>query len=268
MNRSQKLTRRQLLAATAVSTLGVAAKGSVPNQTKRATFVLVHGAWHGGWCWKKVTPLLQAAGHEVFTPTLTGLGERAHLLNPQVDLSTHIQDIVGVLEYEDLRNLVLVGHSYGGMVISGVAEKAGTRLSQLVYLDAFLPENGKSLKDYVPGAPLDELARTKGDGSRLPMAGLVTLEMFGVTDSADVAWMTPKLGDQPYKTFTQPVQLAATVNKSLRRAFIQTSKLPNFTEAAARAKMQGFRYYELFSAGHDAMVTKPKELVKIFLELV
>jgi pimeloyl-ACP methyl ester carboxylesterase len=217
---------------------------------------------------EKVVPLLEAAGHRIYTPTLTGLGERAHLLNPQINLSAHLQDIVALLEYEDLNNVVLVGHSYGGMVISGVAEKARTRLSQLVYLDAFLPENGKSLRDYVPGAPFDDLVRAKGDGWRLPMEGLVTLEMFGVTDRADVAWMTPRLGDQPYKTFTEPARLATTVDNSLRRAFIQTSKFPHFVEAAARAKRQGFRYYELLLAGHDAMITKPKELAKIFLELV
>jgi pimeloyl-ACP methyl ester carboxylesterase len=117
----------------AASTMGGVAKGSTINRAKRAPFVLVHGAWHGGWRWKKVTPLLQAAGHEVLTPSLTGLGERAHLLGPQIDLSTHVQDITAVLEFEDLHNVVLVGHSYGGMVIAGVAEKAHARLAHLVY---------------------------------------------------------------------------------------------------------------------------------------
>ena len=109
-----------------------------------ATFVLVHGAWHGGWCWSRVAPLLRGAGYPVFAPTLTGLGERLHLLTPQVDLDTHVRDITSLLDYEDLHNVILVGHSYGGMVISGVAETAGTRLAQLVYLDAFLPEDGKA----------------------------------------------------------------------------------------------------------------------------
>ena len=104
-----------------------------------ATFVLVHGAWHGGWCWKKVAPLLRSAGHEVYTPTLTGLGERDHLLTRDIGLDTHIQDIVNVLEYEELTQVVLVGHSYGGMVVTGVAERAHERLRQLVYLDAATP---------------------------------------------------------------------------------------------------------------------------------
>src|ERR1051325_3898654 len=106
--------------------------GATPHDTP-TTFVLVHGAWHGGWCWKKLTPLLRAAGHQVFTPTLTGLGERSHLLSPQVDLNTHIKDISLVLEFEDLQDVVLVGHSYGGMVIAGVAEQVSGRLVQLVY---------------------------------------------------------------------------------------------------------------------------------------
>lgn len=101
-----------------------------------ATYVLVHGAWHGGWCWQRVTPLLRAAGHEVFTLTLTGLGERSHLANPEIDLNTHIQDVVNVLEYEDLRKVILVGHSYGGMVITGVTDRAAERLAHVVYLVA------------------------------------------------------------------------------------------------------------------------------------
>jgi len=241
-----------------VSTLGATlAKGQITDQKEKVTFVLVHGAWHGGWCWKKVVPLLESAGHRVFTPTLTGLGERAHLLGPQIDLSTHIQDIAAVLEYEDLRNVVLVCHSYAGMVISGLAEKTRKRLAQLVYFDAFLPENGKSFKDYTPTIPLNELVRKPGVDS---------LKALGVTDSADVAWMLSRLGDQPPKTITQPVRITADTGKSLRRTFIQTSQY--FTKEAEKAKKQGFRYYELLSAGHDAMVTKPKELVKIFLELV
>lgn len=272
MNRSQGLTRRQLLAATAasavaISTVGSVAKGAEMKQTKQATFVLVHGAWHGGWCWKKLTPLLRAVGHDVFTPTLTGLGERAHLINPQISLDTHIQDITSVLEYENLQNVILVGHSYGGMVISGVAAKAEDRLAQLVYLDAFLPEDGKSLQDYAP--PLAELVQAQGAGWRLSSAWMGTpTEMFDVKDSADLAWVTPRLGDQPYRTFTQPVQLAANPSKSLRRAYIQLTKGDIFAEAAARAKKQGFRSFELFSAGHDAMVTQPKELVNLLLGLI
>ena len=114
------------------------------------TFVLVHGAWHGGWCYKRVARLLRQAGHEVYTPTLTGPGERAHLINRAIDLNTHIQDIVAVIRCEELSDVVLCGHSYGGMVITGVAEQIAAKIRSLVYLDAFVPENGKSLMDYLP----------------------------------------------------------------------------------------------------------------------
>jgi pimeloyl-ACP methyl ester carboxylesterase len=130
------------------------------NQTTKATFVLIHGAWHGGWCWKKLTPLLRAAGHEVYTPTLTGLADRAHLLSPQIGLNTHIADISALLEYEDLHNVILVGHSDGGMVITGVAEVAAQRLAHLVFLDAFVPQDGQSLFDTIPdrGAAMKTIA--------------------------------------------------------------------------------------------------------------
>jgi len=272
MNKPQELTRRQMLAATAasaiaLSTLGNVAKGAEMQQSKKATFVLVHGAWHGGWAWKKLTPLLRAAGHEVFAPTLTGMGERSHLINPQINLDTHIQDITNLLAYEDLQNVILVGHSYAGMVISGVAAKAGERLAQLVYLDAFLPDNGKSLQDYAP--PLAELVKAQGAGWRLSSAWLGTpTEMFGVKDSADLAWVTPRLGDQPYRTFTQPVQLATNPSKSLQQVFILLTKGPPFEEASVRAKKQGFHSYEFLAGGHDAMVTQPKELAKLLLGLL
>src|SRR5262245_12927354 len=113
------------------------------------TYVLVHGAWHGGWCWAKVARLLRDAAQDVYTPTLTGLGERAHLARHEVDLETHIQDVVAVLESEELRGVTLVGHSYAGMVISGVAARVTGRISHLVYLDAFVPESGKCVLDYL-----------------------------------------------------------------------------------------------------------------------
>jgi len=245
---------------TSIPTQSGVAMNNTPNQQEKATFVLVHGAWHGGWCWKKVVPLLEAVGHRVFTPTLTGLGERVHLLSSQIDLNTHVQDIAATLDYEDLHNVVLVGHSYGGMVITGVAEKAGARLAHMVYIDAFLPENGKALKDYAPVPP------TKEDGWRVPPPGPPSA--FDVTDERDIAWMTPRLGDQPLKTFTQPAQLSAERNTALGQTFIQCTQAPFFMEAGERAKKWGFRYQELFSAGHDAMVTKPVELSKMLLEVV
>jgi acetyl esterase/lipase len=224
-----------------------------------ATFVLVHGAWLGGWCWKKVMPRLRAAGHEVFAPTLTGLGEHSHLLTPEVDLETHIEDIVAVLEYEDLANVVLVGHSYAGMVIAGVAQEAAPRLAELVYLDAFLPENGKSINDYLP------VPHSTVDGWRIkpldPRTG------FGISSELDLAWVAPRLGDLPERTNSQPIELSAAKISALRHTYIQCSHIPHFVEAAERAKRQGFRFFELLSANHCPMITRPDELANILLTL-
>lgn len=235
---------------------------SDPAHLEKATFVLVHGAWHGGWCWNRVAPLLRADGHDVFAPTLTGLGERVHLLAPEIDLTTHINDVLRLLEYEDLSNVVLVGHSYAGMVISGVAEQASTRLAQLVYLDAFLPEDGATIRDYAPGEVLDEMVKTQGDGWRLP--SFMFAADFGITNADDAAWVNARLGDQPYKTFTQPLNLAATPDGAIPRTYILTTQ-DTFVPHAARAQQGGFEYLELFSAGHDSMVTQPVELVDLLL---
>jgi pimeloyl-ACP methyl ester carboxylesterase len=261
MNLLTKISRRRILEALEVSPLSaVVTAAPAVMQPKAVTFVLVHGAWHGGWCWKKLTPLLKAAGYPVLTPTLTGLGERSHLISPDVGLTTHIEDIAGVLEYEDLHDVVLVGHSYGGMVIAGVAEKEGLRLAQLVYLDAFLPEDGKSVKDYATLNP------TREDGWRVPVPG--SAPRFGVTDAQEIAWMEKRLGDQPNKTFTEPIRMSSEKNRSVQRSYIQCTKSPFFSEAAERAKKNGFRSRELFEGGHDVMITKPELLAKVLLELV
>jgi pimeloyl-ACP methyl ester carboxylesterase len=258
-----QFSRRQMLSTLSILSLGGITKAfaNVPN--KKVTFVFVHGAWHGGWCWNKIIQPLKSAGHQVFTPTMTGLGERSHLLTTQVDLNTHIQDVVNVLEYEDLNDVMLVGHSYAGMVISGVAEKAAKRLSQLIYLDAYLPESGKSVNDYNKAkAPSPEVERT----NRLPVWG--NPQIYGVTNKDDIIWMSSRLGDQPYKTFTQSLQLTEDTDKHLKKTFIQLTEFPQFIEAAERARSKGFGYYKLLSGGHDAMISKPKELRDILLKFI
>src|SRR6266849_9348865 len=134
-----------------------------------ATFLVCHGAWSAGWSWKKMHPLMNAAGHRLITPTYTGLGEREHLASPSNDLETHIQDMLAVIKYEDLSDIVLVGHSYGGMVATGVADRARDQVSQLIYLDAFVPRDGQSLLDLNEPARqrMQELAKS-GDGWRVP----------------------------------------------------------------------------------------------------
>ena len=204
----------------------------------------------------------------MFTPTLTGLGERAHLLSPAVDLRTHIQDVVAVLTYEDLEQVVLVGHSYGGMVISGVAEQAVERLTHLVYLDAYVPTDGSSVFSLQPAeraAGFEERARTEGDGWRIPP---LPLERFGATADEDVRWAAPRLGPQPLQTFTQPIRLSDAAATTVARTYIWCTEYQGpfrpFAEQAQREP--GWRYREL-TTGHDAMITAPYALVDVLLEV-
>jgi pimeloyl-ACP methyl ester carboxylesterase/ferredoxin len=257
-------------AATFVPAASAAPAGESPAHTPRARapFVLVHGAWHGGWCWKKVRTRLAAAGHDVFAPSLTGLGERAHLATPAVDLDTHVEDVVSLLEAEDLRGVILVGHSYAGMVITGVVARVPERIDQVVYLDAFLPEDGRCLNDYSIGAPgYADNVRANGEGWRLPFEGTLTLEALGVTDPADVAWMASRLRDQPYATFTQPVRLGAQWPGPARPVYVLSSERKHYLEAAERAAAKGFHLLRIPGAGHDAMVTRPGEVADALLSL-
>ena len=235
------------------------------------TFVIVHGAWSGAHAWRKVRPLLRAAGYEVFTPALTGLGERSHLASPEVDLDTHIQDIMNVLHYEDLWDVVLAGHSYGGMVITGVADRVPERLSQLVYVDAEVPEDGQSEYDLIPQeerAAYEELAHDRGDGWRIPPPVPETLPE---DLDPDVRWALSRMVSQPVRTFVQPVWLTNPAAAAIPRTYILCTEgkegqpVPAYVERA-RAH-PGWRYREL-AAGHGAHVTAPHELADMLLGLV
>lgn len=177
-----------------------------------ANYVLVHGGWFGGWCWDKVVPLLQAAGHQVYTPTLTGMGDQAALLTPEVGLDTHIQDVVNLMETNDLQQVILVGHSYSGMVITGAADCVPDRIAQLVYLDAVIPRDGHSLADTVPlvggmvGTMMQREANKKGDGWLLhPPLGMS--KAFGIKEEPDLSRVRSKVTPQPLKTYLQPLHL-------------------------------------------------------------
>jgi len=236
------------------------------------TFVLVHGGWHGGWCWRKVTPLLRAAGHEVYTPTLTGLGERAHLAGPAVDLGCHVRDRRAVLEAEDLHDVVLVGHSSSGPVITGVAADPDTaaRLRRLVYLDAFVPAAGQSVLDLVPDArreTFEGLAREHGDGWRIPLDRDAALSSWCITEPADLAWMRPRLVPQPLATLRQPLERDPV--PGIPGSYLHCVRGPmaatfgRFADEAAAAPARWT--VRQLDTGHDAMVTLPRELVELLL---
>lgn len=233
-----------------------------------ATFVLVHGAWHGGWCWRRVAPRLRQAGHEVFTPTLTGLGERSHLLGPEVGLDTHVRDVAAVLEYEELSEVVLVGHSYAGSVISSVAEVAEARIAHLVYLDGFLLADGQSVFDVMPAGLRDEfraLAAVEGDGWCIPAFSRL-LEIWKIDDSTDRAWVGSKISPFPLRCFEQPARLPTGAAARLPRTYLAFTGYPAahtvFAPFAERARRERWGYQEL-DTGHDAMVTMPEALAEL-----
>ena len=234
-----------------------------------ATYVLVHGAFHGAWCWNQVAPLLWGAGHEVYAPTLIGLGERSHLARPDVGLATHVQDVVNVLEYEDLHRVVLVGHSYGGMVIAGVADHAPGRLAHLVYVDAVVPEDGQAGVDLLPAERRDAILGQPRAAAEEWLVPAPRPEFFGVTDEADLAWVRPRLVPQPLRTFTEPHRLRHPEAPPPPRTYIACTGLgasPTSRPFAERARADpSWRYREL-ATGHDAMVTLPRELARLLLE--
>jgi len=233
-----------------------------------ATFVLVHGGGHGGWCYQRVSRLLHEAGHESYAPTMTGVGERSHLVGPHVDLNLHIQDIAAVLHYEDLHDVILVGHSYGGMVITGVADRVSDRVGKLVYLDAANPENGESLVDVA--GPTIEMARTAGrvvDGVELvllptPDAGA----FYGVTDPADIAWMADRLTGHPWRCFEQKLELAhqAEYEKIPKYHIVCTSTLATRDRDLMEEARAAGRLWEI-DTGHDLMLTEPERVAEALL---
>jgi len=236
----------------------------------KTTYVLVHGAWQGASTWEATVDRLRARGHRVFTPTLTGLGDRSHQLTPEVDLETHIKDVLTCLTYDDLRDVVLVGHSYGGMVITGVADRAAERVGRIVYLDAATPVNGQSLVDVA--GPIIEATRPAGqvvDGVELvllpsPEAGL----FHGVTDPDDVAWMADRLTGHPWRCFEQPLRLT---NEAALWTIPQYHIVCSSTLATRDAEMMGEaraagRLWEI-DTGHDLMITEPEAVADALLKV-
>jgi pimeloyl-ACP methyl ester carboxylesterase len=230
-----------------------------------ACFVLVHGGFFGGWCWAKVAPKLRSKGHEVYTPTLTGFGERSHLLNREIGLSTHVEDIANVILFEELFDVILLGHSYSGMVIGSVADRIPDRIGHLIYLDAFVPEVGKSMSDIQLNKSRDmfkEMVVETGDRWMLkPLSP--DSDTLGVTDKNDIQWLKSKLTPLPYKSLIEPSKLTSPEADNIPRTYIyctEKSARDSFESFAQRTKIDPkWRYREL-STGHSAMITAPNRL--------
>jgi pimeloyl-ACP methyl ester carboxylesterase len=239
---------------------------------KLRTFVLVHGAWHGGWCWRRVADVLRARGHRVFAPSLTGLGDRAHLFSKDISLQTHVEDVLSVVETEELSDFVLVGHSYAGMVISGVADTLRERVSHYVYLDAHVPS------DMFPGAsfswsgldtPEMREARLKSvheraKGSALPPP---PPSAFAVTEPSDVTWLQRHLRPMPVQTYLGSFTFKSSGSNGLKRTYIAAIKPPYATLVSTHNRIRGDRAWSFttIEAGHDSMVTAPDELASLLM---
>ena len=229
-----------------------------------ATFVIVHGAWGGGWEWREVEARLRAAGHEVNRPTLTGLGERSHLLSPAIDLDTHVTDVLAVLEFEDLRDVVLVGHSYGGMVVSGVVDRdAAGRVARVVFVDALVPRDGECVLDLVPPPLAQELRSLAGGGDALPLP--VPHEQAVASRGA---WYAERGRDHPFRTFTQPIRLRAEPGAGRPCAYIRTTAEPDTVAllelSVSRAGEAGWPIEEI-ATHHDPQVADPAGLTALLV---
>ncbi len=233
-----------------------------------ATFVLISGTSCGGWIWQKLTPFLRDSGHQVYSPTLTGLSDRAHLVNCGVNLTTHITDVANLIFYEDLTNVILVGNSYAGMVITGVANRIPERLKLLVYLDAYVPDDGQSEADLLP---IEVFAARQADAAA--HGGLIQPPppaLFGVTDPVLEEWVKTRMTPHPLATYTEPVPAGNARSLGIPRIFIHCTGNPRstpdfFSTSAEKARDRGWQMIEL-EAGHLAMLTASHQLAEILLQ--
>ncbi|MBE0587776.1 MAG: alpha/beta hydrolase [Hydrogenophaga sp.] len=244
---------------------------NAPASSASTAFVLVHGAWHGAWCWKRVLPLLRAAGAEAHAVTLTGVGERAHLMGPNIDLNTHIQDVIGLIEAEELQRVVLVGHSYGGIVITGVADRLQRErpglLVHLVYLDAVTPHPGESWSSqHTP-----ETRQARIDAA-VPSAGVSfpppDASVFGLTGE-DRDWVNRRQKPQPLAVYLHVLDFDPSQVATLPRTFIDCTSpaLPTIAEFRRRVRTEpGWQVFEM-ATGHDPMVSEPAALATLLLRV-
>lgn len=267
------MTRRDFLKGSYAATAGAVGETAVVGAADTLrTFVLVHGAWHGGWCWRRVADVLRARGHRVFTPSLTGLGDRAHLFSREISLQTHVQDILSIVEAEELSDLVLVGHSYGGFVISGAADTLRERVAHYVYLDASVPPDmsrGASFSWAGWNPPEAREARLKrvreeGGGVALPAP---PPGAFAVAEPSQVAWLQRRLRPMPVQTYLGTFTFKNDGSNGLKRTYIASMKPRYALLVPTQERIRGDRTWSFatLEAGHDSMVTAPDELAGLLM---
>jgi pimeloyl-ACP methyl ester carboxylesterase len=260
--RKAQFTRRSLLAGTTAAASALAAPAIAQSEPR--SFVLVHGAWHGGWCWRRVADRLERKGHKVYAPSLTGLGDRSHLIGTRPNVTTHIDDIANIIRFEDLQRVVLVGHSYGGIVISGVAEKALPRIASIVFLDAFVPQNGQTIMSLSRQGLRDNVsaALKRGDLGIPPASAAY----FNVNEK-DRAFVDGKCTPQPIGTYGDPVKLTGARERIARKVYIRAKGFNSagFDAIAARLRDDPAWTVHDMPCGHDAMIDMPDRLAELLL---
>lgn len=262
------MKRRTFLGASAAVGLSACARDR-RSASDRPLLILVHGAWHGAWCWSRVTPALERAGCRSVAVTLPGMGERSRELSMAIDLESHIGAVADAARAADAP-VVLVGHSYAGFVITGAADRLASsgRLRSVVYLDAFVPRNGECVADYMPADARARLAAMLAAGN--PAYPPVPARFFGVERPEDQAWVQARLTAQPAATYFQPLRLENDLPEAVRRTYLacQAPRLPVFDATKARVRADRVWTYRELQTGHDAMVTAPAMLADALLELV
>jgi hypothetical protein len=266
---TRSITRRSMIGtgALGVGLVALASREVVSEaraQSAPKTFVLISGASLGGWCWRHVSDLLEKKGHKVFSPTLTGLGERSHLLSKEVNLDTHIADIVNVIKWENLNDVCLVAHSYGGWPASGALEQIGSNVSSIVWLDAFKPENGQKAVDFAPRSKAVLASAERGEpGVPVPKGSPVIVNADGL------AWFESKTTAHPTGAYLQPINLSGALGKVAKKTYVRIPRFPNpaFDKALADCKAdKTWNTIENTSSGHMVMMDAPEWLAETLLQ--
>jgi pimeloyl-ACP methyl ester carboxylesterase len=271
------LTRRNLLTVAAAASVPVAAgalsrwPSAALGQTAQKTLVLAHGSWHGGWCWKLVAERLRAKGHTVYTPSYTGMGDRAHLLNKDITINTFAEDLVQVIQSEELTNVVLVGHSFGGVPISGVADRIPEKIAHLVYLDSVLVESGRSAFSYYPPAEVEAritAAQKATNGVAVPVPSqLPAVWGLGKEGDSYYDWVRRRLSPHPLQSYTTALTFKGPVGNNLPRTYVHCTQPSHPVLEDSRKLVRswtGWKWVDL-AAPHDAMITHPDAIVDLLL---
>jgi pimeloyl-ACP methyl ester carboxylesterase len=260
------ITRRTAFGAAAVGAAAFGGTGTMAQANTRKTFVLIHGAWHGGWCWRRVADILESDGHKVYAPSLTGGGDRSHLLSKDINLDTHIADIVNLVTWEDLKDICLVPHSYGGWPSSGALEHIHDRVASIVWVDSFKPENGQKGTDYASDfsrKALEEAVAKGEPGRKGPSA-----KTFSLSEK-DYAWIDSKLTLQPNGVATQPIALTGKRETIAKKTYIRAPKYPQAAFDKALAECKADSTWQTFvneTTGHDVMIDQPEWLADVLLK--